>query len=125
MTSSRKVVTAVGYLGLGVVCCAAVLRTWPPSGLLGVVGYLLISLSLVSGRLAVQRRMARAFGSWFFLIAIDTGLSKVWKTHPPSLDAAIIGLMVLGLLWIVYEVWRGRVLTPNDAGHRAPESHQA
>jgi hypothetical protein len=125
MTSSRKTVTAVGYFGLGLVCCAAVLRSWQPGGVVGVVGYVLISLSLLSGRLAVPRRMARVFGSWFLLIAIDTGLSKVWKTHPPRLDAAIIGLMVLGLLWIVYEVWRGRVLTPNAAEHRAPESHEA
>ena len=125
MISSRTAVTAVAYLGLGSVCCAVALRSWPSAGVIGVVGYALISLALLSGRSAVPWRLARVFGFWFVLVAMDTGLSKVWKSHPAALDAVIVGLMAVGLLWMAYEVWRGRVLTGNDAKYGASGHHEA
>jgi hypothetical protein len=115
MTVASRIARTVAFTGLVLVCLATFLRAWPLRGWAETAGYLMMGLTLLSGRLAAPRRLALAFGAWFLIVAANSGLTRAWITHPPILDGAIIVLMTCGLLWIIIEAWRSRLLVSAGA----------
>ncbi len=109
MTSSQRI-AAVALLAasLTLLVSAVFFRTWPMRGWLGVVCYAVIGLVSVSGVFALPRRLALAFGAYFFWSAASFGLPRIWTDRPTWLDVAVTVLQMVAMTWMIVELLRRR-----------------